>query len=287
MASGSRLKLQREWSPWAWEGKEIMFKAILGSIKNAEPKQCGYDHNWMFNNSGDLKALAPQVSDPDLAEHDRGSAWCAGRPFIRQTCSRVTGRMSVPHRRIGIHLLASRKENPGVATAGGGCSAFRLIEPQIRSRSQFRYIGMRRTLSLLAINALILFPASGQAGDIGDKAEDVIRGIGRGFSDVAHDVKQAVAGHDVDVSLGETHMEMPTSVDAGAVTFKVTNVGTEERGFKVSGPGLESSITAPLPPGATEKLTVNLKPGVYQVESPAQGDPTRTLAVPVTAVSSQ
>ena len=49
-----------------------MFKAILGSIKNAEPKQCGYDHNWMFNNSGDLKALAPQVSDPDLAEHDRG-----------------------------------------------------------------------------------------------------------------------------------------------------------------------------------------------------------------------
>ena len=110
---------------------------------------------------------------------------------------------------------------------------------------------------------------SGQAGDIGDKAEDVIRGIGRGFSDVAHDVKQAVAGHDVDVSLGETHMEMPTSVDAGAVTFNVTNVGTEERGFKVSGPGLESSFTAPLPPGATEKLTVNLKPGLYQVESPA------------------
>jgi hypothetical protein len=161
------------------------------------------------------------------------------------------------------------------------------IEPQIHWRSQFRYIGMRRTLSLLAIGALSLFPASGQAGDIGDKAEDVIRGIGRGFSDVAHDVKQAVANHDVDVSLGETHMEMPTSVDAGAVTFKVTNVGTEERGFKVSGPGLESSFTAPLPPGATEKLTVSVKPGVYQVESTAQGDPTKTLAVQVTAVSSQ
>jgi hypothetical protein len=163
----------------------------------------------------------------------------------------------------------------------------RYIEPQIRWRSQFRYIGMRRTLSLLAIGALILFPARGQAGDIVDKAEDVIRGIGRGFSDVAHDVKQAVAGHDVDVSLGETHMEMPTSVDAGAVTFKVTNVGNEERGFKVSGSGLESSFTAPLPPGATERLTVNLKSGVYQVESPAEGDPTKTLAVEVTAVSSQ
>lgn len=146
---------------------------------------------------------------------------------------------------------------------------------------------MRRTLSFLAIGALILFPARSQAGDIEDKAEDVIRGMGRGFGDVAHDVRQAVAGNDVDVSLGETHMEMPTSVEAGAVTFKVTNVGTEDRGFKVSGSDLESSFTAPLPRGATEKLTVNLKPGVYQVESPAQGDPNKTLAAQVTAVSSQ
>ena len=146
---------------------------------------------------------------------------------------------------------------------------------------------MRRTLSLLAIGTLVLFPAAGQAGDIGDKAEDVIRGIGRGFRDVAQDVKQAVEGPDVDVSLGERHMVMPTSVDAGDVTFKVTNVGTEERGFKISGPGLERSFTAPLPPGATEKMTVNLQPGVYQVESPAQGDPTKTLAVQVTVVSSE
>ena len=146
---------------------------------------------------------------------------------------------------------------------------------------------MRRVLSLLAIGALVLFPAAGHAGDIGDKAEDVIRGIGRGFRDVAHGVKQAAAGHDMDVSLGETHMVMPTSVDAGDITFKVTNVGTEERGFKISGPGLERSFSAPLPPGATEKMTVNLQPGVYQVESPAQGDPTKTLAVQVTAVSSE
>jgi hypothetical protein len=67
----------------------------------------------------------------------------------------------------------------------------------------------------------------------------------------------------VEVSLGETHMEMPTSVDAGDVTFTVTNVGSENRGFKVSGPGLERSLTAPLPPGDSEKMTVNLKPGVY------------------------
>jgi hypothetical protein len=100
---------------------------------------------------------------------------------------------------------------------------------------------MRRTLSLLAISTLILLPAAGHAGDIGDKADDVIRGIGRGIRDAAHNVKQAVAGHDVDVSLSETRMEMPTSVDAGDVTFQVTNAGFEERGFKISGPGLERS----------------------------------------------
>ena len=34
-------------------------------LKNAEPKQGGYDHNWVFNNPGDLNALAARVSDPD------------------------------------------------------------------------------------------------------------------------------------------------------------------------------------------------------------------------------
>lgn len=159
-------------------------------------------------------------------------------------------------------------------------------EPQIHLRSQFRCIYMRRTLSLLAIGALVLIPARGHAGDsIGEKAEDVIRGIGRGFRDAAHDVKQAVVGRDVEVSVGETHMEMPTSVDAGDVTFTVTNAGSEERGFKISGPGLERYFTAPLPPGESEQMTVYLKPGVYQVESTAQADPTKRLTVQLTALA--
>jgi hypothetical protein len=80
-----------------------------------------------------------------------------------------------------------------------------------------------------------------------------------------------VTGHDVEVFLGERHMEMPTSVEAGDVTFTVTNAGSEERWFKISGPGLERSFTAPLPPGESERMTVNLQPGVCQVEAPAQG----------------
>jgi hypothetical protein len=75
---------------------------------------------------------------------------------------------------------------------------------------------MKRTLSLLAIGAVILMPAIGRADDsIGEKVEDVVRGIGQGIKDAAHDVKQAVTGRDVEVSLGERHMDMPTSVEAG------------------------------------------------------------------------
>lgn len=33
-------------------------------LKNAEPKQGGYDHNWVFERPGDLSALAVRVTDP-------------------------------------------------------------------------------------------------------------------------------------------------------------------------------------------------------------------------------
>jgi aldose 1-epimerase len=36
-------------------------------LKNAEPKQGGYDHNWVFNNPGNLSALAVRVYDPKSA----------------------------------------------------------------------------------------------------------------------------------------------------------------------------------------------------------------------------
>jgi hypothetical protein len=145
---------------------------------------------------------------------------------------------------------------------------------------------MKRRLSILALSALILVPAIGRADDsIGEKAESVVRGIGRGIIDAAHDVRQAVVQRDVEVSLGERHMEMPTSVEAGDITFTVTNTGTEERGFKISGPGLERFFTSPLQPGESKKMTVNLEPGVYQVEAPVPGDPTKQLAVELTAVA--
>jgi hypothetical protein len=144
---------------------------------------------------------------------------------------------------------------------------------------------MQRKLAYFAAGALFIIPALGRADDsIVDKAEDALHGIHQGFKDAAHDVKQAVVGNDVEVSLGERHMEMPTSVEAGDVTFTVTNDGSEDRGFKITGPGLERSLTAPLPPGQSEKITVNLEPGVYQVEADAQEDPTKQLTVQLTAL---
>jgi hypothetical protein len=143
---------------------------------------------------------------------------------------------------------------------------------------------MQRIFSVLAacMVCMLLTVRRGDAS-IADKAENVIRGIGQGFEDAAHDVKQAVVGSDVDVSIGERHMVMPTDVDAGDVTFKVTNVGSEDRGFQISGPGLERSLTAPLLPGETTSLTIHLEPGVYRVIAPAQSDPTKLLTTELTA----
>ena len=142
-------------------------------------------------------------------------------------------------------------------------------------------------LSFFAAGALLLVPMIGRADDDdnpGRKAKDVIKGISQGVREAIHENKESA---DVDVSLGKTHLDMPTNVDAGEVTFKVTNIGTENRAFKISGPGLERYFTQPLPPGESQKLTVYLDPGVYKVEAPAVGSATNDLGVEVTAVARQ
>jgi hypothetical protein len=144
---------------------------------------------------------------------------------------------------------------------------------------------VKRILSFFAVAALILVPAMGRADDEdspGQRAKDIIKGIGQGVRDAIHEGKEAA---DVDVSLGKTHMDIPTNVDAGEITFKVTNIGSENRAFKISGPGLERYFTQPLPPGESQKLTVYLDPGSYKVEAPAVGSATNDLTVEITAVA--
>jgi hypothetical protein len=144
---------------------------------------------------------------------------------------------------------------------------------------------VKKILSFFAVGALILAPILGRADDDdspGQKARDVIRGIGQGVRDAIHDGKESAA---IEVSLGKTRVDMPTSIDAGEITFKVTNIGTEQRAFKISGPGLERYFTQPLPPGESQKMTVYLDPGLYKVEAPAVGAATNDLTVQITAVA--
>jgi aldose 1-epimerase len=49
-------------------------------LKNVEPKQGGYDLNWVFNNPWDLNALAARVTDP---ESGRTVDMCTTEPGVQ------------------------------------------------------------------------------------------------------------------------------------------------------------------------------------------------------------
>ncbi|HYY27054.1 MAG TPA: hypothetical protein VE860_03870 [Chthoniobacterales bacterium] len=117
---------------------------------------------------------------------------------------------------------------------------------------------------------------------IAGQAEDVFRSIGEAFEDAGHDFKTEVFGSHVDISIGERHIVMQTDVDGGKVTFKVTNMGSEDRAFQIYGSGLLRSLDATLAPGKTVKLTTYLGPGIYYVIASAQSEPTKLLKAQLT-----
>lgn len=75
-------------------------------------------------------------------------------------------------------------------------------------------------------------------------------------------------GSRVDVALADFTIEMPASLDQGAVTFRVTNEGDIEHGFRIVGAGLEEELDQTLQPGETRELSVALKFGTYEVWCP-------------------
>ena len=70
------------------------------------------------------------------------------------------------------------------------------------------------------------------------------------------------------VSVSETDFALNPSdptVQAGTVTFKVSNDGQTEHSLEVEGPGEESELDAELAPGESGTLEVDLsKPGTYE-----------------------
>ncbi len=75
-------------------------------------------------------------------------------------------------------------------------------------------------------------------------------------------------GNVVDARLSEYKIDMPRSLRAGSITFRVTNAGTIEHNFMVDGQGIKKSFDNNLQPNQTNTLQVNLTPGTYQVYCP-------------------
>lgn len=72
----------------------------------------------------------------------------------------------------------------------------------------------------------------------------------------------------VEARLSEYKIEMPASLRAGTITFRVTNAGTMEHNFVVEGQGIKRTLDNNLQPNETNTLQVNLTPGTYQVYCP-------------------
>jgi uncharacterized cupredoxin-like copper-binding protein len=111
--------------------------------------------------------------------------------------------------------------------------------------------------------------------------------FGQGESPGSADTKTAATVPDsakgsVEVKLTEYQIEMPTSVDAGATTFNVTNTGKDTHGFEIEGNGIEKTLKPRLKKGESGSLQVDLKPGTYKVYCPVLGHKKRGMLLDLT-----
>jgi uncharacterized cupredoxin-like copper-binding protein len=75
-------------------------------------------------------------------------------------------------------------------------------------------------------------------------------------------------GISVDVNLKEYEIDMPDSIPAGPVTFKVTNIGHHDHTFRIEGNGIDQKIEPNLKEGETKDLHVTLTAGQYRITCP-------------------
>src|SRR6516165_9520409 len=123
---------------------------------------------------------------------------------------------------------------------------------------------MHRIFSVLVTCAIcVLLTTRRCEASFACQACDVFRTIGEGLEDAAGDFKTGVLGSHVEVSIGERYMRMPKDVDAGKVTFKVTNMGSEDRRIQIYGGSIWRTLTAILAPGQTAKFCAYLESGYY------------------------
>jgi len=86
----------------------------------------------------------------------------------------------------------------------------------------------------------------------------------------ADDEEAAATGGEVEVSLTEFAIDMPTTLPAGPTTFVVTNDGTMDHNFEIESEdlGIEEELETDLAPGETGTLEIELEPGTYEIYCP-------------------
>lgn len=120
-----------------------------------------------------------------------------------------------------------------------------------------------RSLRPVIAAAAVALTACGGGEPAADTAAD-----GEASASAASSESTSERARTVDVSLTEYRIEMPRTVRAGTVVFRVANDGTEEHNFEIESGEMEEDLGSELEPGETAKLEVDLGPGTYEVYCP-------------------
>lgn len=88
----------------------------------------------------------------------------------------------------------------------------------------------------------------------------------------------------VEVLLTDTAIEMPTEVEAGHVTFEVTNSGTTPHGFAIE--GVDEQLDD-LRTDQLDTVRTELDAGTYTVYSPVEGDREAGLELQLTVTEAE
>jgi mono/diheme cytochrome c family protein len=99
--------------------------------------------------------------------------------------------------------------------------------------------------------------------------------------------EQEGAGPEVTVSLAEWVILMPSQLEAGPVTFVVTNDGTVEHSLRIEGETVDEGFESNLRPQESRRLTVELQPGTYRVYSPIDDHAQRGMELQLVVTGSQ